>query len=175
MASPMVAYATCVSGEDLLSDPLKRRTESGVISVIVVPNSAEPRPRLSFELLQTVKAFLDSRRPAGVDMIVLGPEYVSIAVIAEIAWLADRLRGDAAAECEKRLNRFLHPVTGGLDGQGWQFGQRPHASDIYPLLAAIDGLDHIRSLELRSEEERPGLLATGTFLVCAGKHEVTLC
>jgi hypothetical protein len=175
MASPMVAYATCVSGEDLLSDPVKRRTESGVISVIVVPNSAEPRPRLSFELLQTVKAFLDSRRPAGVDMIVLGPEYVSIAVIAEIAWLADRLRGDAAAECEKRLNRFLHPVTGGLDGQGWQFGQRPHASDIYPLLAAIDGLDHIRSLELRSEEERPGLLATGTFLVCAGKHEVTLC
>jgi predicted phage baseplate assembly protein len=175
MASPMVANARCVSGEDLPSDPVKRRAESGVISVIVVPNSTEPRPQPSYALLRTVKAFLDERRPLGVDMAVLGPEYVGIAVIAEIAWLADRSPSVAAAECKKRLDRFLHPVTGGLDGQGWQFGQRPHASDIYPLLAAIDGLDHIRSLELRSEEDRPGLLATGTFLVCAGKHEVTLC
>jgi hypothetical protein len=175
MASPMVAYAKGISGEDLLCDPMKRRTESGMVSVIIVPGSAEPRPRPSFELLQTVKAFLDSRRPVAVDMIVLGPEYVRIGVAVEIAWHADKSRADVAAECEKRLNRFLHPVTGGLDGQGWRFGERPHASDIYPLLAAIGGVDHIRSLELRSEEERPGLLTAGTFLVCAGKHEVSLC
>jgi hypothetical protein len=122
-----------------------------------------------------VRAFLDDRRPIGVDLSVLGPEYVGISVIMEITWLADRSSSDAAAECEKRLNCFLHPVTGGSDGQGWRFGQLPHASDIYPLLAGIDGLDHIRSLELRSEEERPGLLEAGNFLVCAGRHEVSLC
>jgi hypothetical protein len=175
MASPMVAYARCITGEDLACAPAKRRMEAGMISVIILPDSVEPQPRPSFDLLRTVKAFLDDRRPIGVDLSVLGPAYVSISVIVEIAWLADRSSNDAAAECEKRLNRFLHPVTGGSDGRGWRFGQRPHASDIYPLLAGINGLDHIRSLELRSEEEHPGLLAAGNFLVCAGQHEVRLC
>jgi hypothetical protein len=175
MASPMVFYAKCITGEDLACAPAKRRTEAGMISVIILPDSVQRRPRPSFDLLRTVKAFLDDRRPIGVDLTVFGPAYVSISVIAEIAWLADGSSNDAAAECEKRLNSFLHPVTGGLDGQGWRFGQRPHASDIYPLLAGIDGLDHIRSLELRSEEEHPGLLAAGNFLVCAGEHEVSLC
>jgi hypothetical protein len=175
MASPMVAYAKCITGEDLACAPAKRRVEAGMISVIILPDSIEPRPRPSFDLLRTVRAFLDDRRPIGVDLSVLGPEYVGISVIMEITWLADRSSSDAAAECEKRLNCFLHPVTGGSDGQGWRFGQLPHASDIYPLLAGIDGLDHIRSLELRSEEERPGLLEAGNFLVCAGRHEVSLC
>jgi hypothetical protein len=175
MASPLVAYARCIPGEDLPRDSMKGQAEPGMIGVIIVPGGTVPRPRPSFDLLQTVKAFLDDRRPTGVDMTVTGPEYVGIAVIMEIAWLADASRAKAIVECETRLNRFLHPLTGGLDGQGWRFGQRPHASDIYPLLAAIDGLDHIRSLELRSEEERPGLLAAGTFLVCAGRHEVSLC
>jgi len=175
MASPLVAHARCIPGEDLPRDSLEGRPEPSMIGVIIVPGKAEPRPRPSFELLRTVKAFLDDRRPIGVDMIVTGPEYVSIAVIMEIAWCADASRAGAIVECETRLNRFLHPLTGGLDGQGWRFGQQPHASDIYPVIAAIGGLDHIRSLELHSEEERPGLLAAGIFLVCAGRHEVSLC
>lgn len=175
MASPMVAYAKCITGENLTCALAKRQTEAGMISVIILPDSAEPQPRPSFDLLWTVKAFLDDRRPIGVDLTVLGPAYVSISVIVKIARLTDRSSSDVVAECEKRLNRFLHPVTGGLDGQGWQFGRRPHASDIYPLLAEIDGLDYIRSLELRSDEEHPGLLAAGNFFICAGQHEVSLC
>ncbi|MGH8685037.1 MAG: putative baseplate assembly protein, partial [Nitrosospira sp.] len=176
-ASPDVAYAKCITTRDLLRDPMERETETGTISLIVVPycDNNEPRPQPTFELVKNVKAFLDFRRPIGVDLIVLGPEYVSIDIQAEIVWAAGHSVADAAAECENRLSRFLHPVTGGLDGRGWQFGQQPHASDIYPLLGAIEGLDHIRALELRSREERPGLLSAGTFLICSGKHQIRLC
>ncbi|SCX85639.1 putative baseplate assembly protein [Nitrosospira sp. Nl5] len=176
-ASSEVAYAKCITARDLLRDPAERETETGAVSLIVVPykghNASRPQP--SFELLKNVKAFLDARRPLGVDLIVLGPEYVSIDIQVEIAWAAGHSVAGAAAECENRLSRFLHPVTGGLDGHGWQFGQEPHASDIYSLLGAIEGLDHIRGLELRSREERPGLLSAGTFLICSGKHEIRLC
>lgn len=176
-ASPDVAYAKCIDARDLLRDPVERETETGAVSLIVVPHgdNNEPRPQPTFELVKNVKAFLDFRRPIGVDLIVLGPEYVSIDIQAEVVWAAGHSAADAAAECEKQLSRFLHPVTGGLDGRGWQLGQQPHASDIYPLLGTIEGLDHIRALELRSREERPGLLSAGTFLICSGEHQIRLC
>jgi predicted phage baseplate assembly protein len=176
-ASPEVAYAHCVAARDLLDDPLEREVKPGVVSVIIVPhaNGKEPCPQPSFELVQNVKTFLDVRRPIGVDVIVLGPEYVTVSAVVEISWMTDHSTAGALAECEKRLTDFLHPLTGGPDGHGWQFGQQPHASDLYPLLGAIEGLDYIRALELRSDEERPGLLSTGTFLICSGKHEIRLC
>lgn len=176
-ASPEVAYARCVAACDLLEDPLERGVRPGVVSVIIVPhgNGKEPRPQPSFELVKNVKAFLDPRQPIGVDLIVLGPEYVTINAVVEISWKADHSAAGALVECEKRLTDFLHPLTGGPEGNGWQFGERPHASDLYPLLGAIEGLDYIHTLELRSDEERPGLLSTGTFLICSGRHEIRLC
>jgi predicted phage baseplate assembly protein len=174
-ASPEVAYAKCVSTRDLLCDPVQREARPGVVSVIIVPHSSEPYPQPSYNLVRVIKAFLDARRPIGVDLIVLGPEYVSVGVVAEIAWAPGSSAVGAVAECEKRLCDFLHPLTGGPDGCGWRFGQLPHASDIYSSLGAMEGLDHIRTLKLQSEEKRPGLLLAKTFLVCSGKHEVRLC
>ena len=175
-ASPQVVYAKCIAAQDVVCDPLGG-IKPGVVSVIIVPrgNCKELRLQPSFELVRNVKAFLDARRPTGVDLVVAGPEYVAINAVVEISWKADHSMGGAVLECEKRLTEFLHPLTGGSDGEGWQFGQMPHASDIYPLLGTIEGLDYIRTLELRSEEERPGLLSAETFLICSGKHEIRLC
>jgi predicted phage baseplate assembly protein len=176
MAAPEVAAATCAATRDLLDHTRPdNETRPGMVSVIIVPYDKAIRPQPSFELLRNVKAFLDARRPVAVDLVVLGPEYVSINVIAEIAWSADYSLAGGLEECERRLERFLHPVTGGLDKQGWQFGTLPHASDFYPVLGDAEGLDHILGLELRYEEDRPGLSATRDFLVCSGKHEIRIC
>lgn len=175
-ASPEIASATCVATHDLIRVPeLDNETMPGVVSVIVVPYSNEPRPQPSFQLLRNVKAFLDSRRPVSVDLIAVGPEYVSTDVVVVAVWKAGYSKANAVVECEKRLDDFLHPVTGGPDGQGWQFGQLPHTSDIYPVLGDIEGLDHIPSLELRHKEDRPGLLDTRMFLICPGQHEIRIC
>src|SRR5262249_39074901 len=52
------------------------------------------------------------------------------------------------------IERFLHPLTGGPDGEGWDFGRLPHASDLYPLLSAICGVGYIGSLKILAT--RPG-------------------
>jgi hypothetical protein len=181
-ASPEVARAKCIPSCDMQGS-LGPETRLGSVCVIVVPKSSEARsglhdemrPQPSFELLKNVKEFLDRRRPIGVDLTMLGPEYVGVGIMAELAWAPDRSTSGAVGEIEKRLNHFLHPVNGGPDGLGWQFGQRPHASDFYPLLSAIEGLDYIRILELRFDEERPGLLVSGAFLICPCKHEIHIC
>jgi hypothetical protein len=187
-ASPEVARAKCVPACDVKSNPdnsedLLPEARLGSVCVIVVPsNGGAPsegndadRPQPSFELLKNIKEFLDCRRPIGVGLTLLGPEYISAGVTAELVWTPDRSSSGAQTEIEKQLNSFLHPTTGGPDGLGWEFGQRPHASDFYPLLGAIEGLDYILSLELRFEEGRPGLLASGAFLICPGTHEIRLC
>jgi hypothetical protein len=175
-ASPEIAYATCAPTRDLVRVPeLDNETIPGIVSVIIVPYSSKPRPQPSLELLRNVKAFLDSRRPVSMDLVVIGPEYVRTDVVADIAWKSDYSKTNAVVECKKRLDRFLHSVTGGAEENGWRFGQLPHASDIYPVLAGIEGLDDIRSLELRHEEDRPGLLSTRMFLICPGEHEIRIC
>jgi hypothetical protein len=58
--------------------------------------------------------------------------------------VADRVRAT--------LERFLHPLRGGPDGQGRAFGGRPRDSDLTALVEAVDDVDHVRSL---STAQRP--------------------
>jgi hypothetical protein len=51
------------------------------------------------------------------------------------------------------LERFLHPLTGGPDGQGWAFGRKPHGSDLSALIEAVEGVDHVRALTVRLQPE----------------------
>ncbi|MCA9636756.1 MAG: hypothetical protein KC420_12075, partial [Myxococcales bacterium] len=81
------------------------------------------------------------------------------------------------------IRRFLHPLTGGELGEGWDFGRIPRRSHLYRLITAIDGVSHIRDLELitdpplpadteaLSEELRRAL--TGA-LIYSGDHEIVL-
>jgi hypothetical protein len=78
------------------------------------------------------------------------------------------------SEVAQTLARFLHPLTGGLDRNGWDFGRKPHPSDLYALLEAVPGVDHLRSLQVSESEERPGALASGRFLVYSGIHDIRL-
>jgi hypothetical protein len=68
----------------------------------------------------------------------------------------------------------LHPLTGGLDEKGWDFGREPHTSDFYALLEAIPGVDYIRTLDFKETEDLPGTKQTGRFLVYSGKHNISL-
>jgi hypothetical protein len=70
----------------------------------------------------------------------------------------------------ERLEKFLHPLTGGLEGKGWAFGRKPYRSDLLALLEGTPGVDHLRSLSVTEKGEvRPG-----RFLVFSGNHEITM-
>ncbi|WHZ26363.1 MAG: hypothetical protein OJF51_001158 [Nitrospira sp.] len=43
----------------------------------------------------------------------------------------------------KILRQFMHPLSGGRDGQGWPFGRNVYVSDIYELLDASPGVDFV--------------------------------
>ena len=174
LASPAVAKAKCYPNCDLAVDPAGSSPQPGVVSLIIIPHSEALRPLPELHLLHRVRDFLHARRVPDTELVILAPEYVSATVHAVVVAATAPTAADIVAQCDQALGRYLHPLTGGPGGRGWEFGQRPYESDLYALLESIRGLDYVQSLSLSLEEERPGLLASGLFLICAGEHSIRL-
>jgi predicted phage baseplate assembly protein len=174
LASPEVARSHCVPLRDLAIDPLGDQSRPGVTSLIIVPRSSDDRPSPTQELLERVQHHLRDRSAAGAAVRVVGPLYVRVDVRAEVA--VESLDGASSVESavEARLREFLHPLSGGLDGSGWDFGRAPHHSDVLALIEDVSGVDHVRFLEVTEIEDVPLARQTDRFLVYSGKHRVDL-
>jgi hypothetical protein len=168
-ASPEVARAFCVAGRDLaVAVPVETReleTQPGVITIIVVPQSTQPAPQPSLDLLATVKAHLDARRSPTGRLVVVGPTYTRVSVRLQIIPVPGSSPDGVARECRQRIGEFLHPLTGGSDGGGWTLGRQPHRSDFYGLLDTVDGVDFIRALSISIDVPpcMPIMVAAGTI------------
>lgn len=144
----------------------------------IAPFSQEAEPQPSAETMRRVRSYLVERAPASVAsrIRVTGVRYTRVSVRAEVV----PQQADQAAQVEARvrenLNRFLHPLTGGIDGQGWEFGQAAHLSQIAYVIEATAGVDYAAEVMLMNEghlyEELISVQADG--LVAAGNHELTL-
>jgi hypothetical protein len=170
-ASPEVARAKCVPLHNLIVNPVitsQTPITPGVLSVIIVPNSNAPNPSPSLQLINRVQSYLDRRRLPNADLVVVGPEYVRVDVTTEIALVSLDSATSVAVSVRQTLDRFLHPLTGGLDGNGWDFGREPYKSDLYALLEAIPGVDYIRSLSISPIPDNT------QFLVYSGNHTINL-
>lgn len=181
LASPAVARAKCVPLLALQNDPLAEQNPAdktpkapGQVSVIIVPDSTDAKPVPSLELLDRVQRHLEAHSLPTATVAAVGPLYVSVNVTVEIVLASPEGGSTITQAIERRLNNFLHPLTGGLEGTGWTFGRLPHQSDFYALIGAIPGVDRVRTLHVTDIEDIPGSKATGRFLVYSGTHKITL-
>jgi len=174
LASQEVVRSRCVPLRDLLADPLGDAPQAGVVSVIIVPRTGDAKPLPTLELIARVSDYLMARAPATASVIVVGPLYVRVDVTAEIALSAADGASAVGRAVHDRLDAFLHPLTGGLSGDGWDFGRAPHRSDFFSLIESVPGVDHVRYLQLAEIEDQPGVRATGRFLVFSGEHQIDL-
>ncbi|HXZ10722.1 MAG TPA: putative baseplate assembly protein [Paraburkholderia sp.] len=169
-ASPEVALAAALCADELQPDVPGVQPSPGRVGVSLVPHSEAREPQPSVALLRVVKRYLDERRPAGVELILFGPSYLRVGVSATLMLESGVQAARVIAQCAQCLDRFLHPLTGGANGRGWRFGERPHASDFHHVLAEVDGLDHVQSLRLNFEEAAADAPGARCVLVCAGAH-----
>jgi hypothetical protein len=162
LASPAVARARSVR--------FYEKDGVGKVKLVIVPGSSDPKPVPSLELKSRVQEYIDERKSPLAQLAVEGPKYVEVNVTADIAATSLEGANELKLVVLEQLNRFLHPLTGGFDGEGWSFGRRPHDSDLYYLIEGIPGVDHIIDLKMglsgniESESEQ--------HLIASGKHEV---
>ena len=113
--------------------------QPGWVSLVLVPQSRDPRPIPSQELRRRVQDYLKARAPIGIGrrLRLVDPDYEDVAVMADVTV---RDAGEASAveaRLRERLDRFLHALDGGSDGTGWPFGATLYLSGVARLLAAI--------------------------------------
>jgi predicted phage baseplate assembly protein len=152
-AAGEVAKSRCLAltKADFLTEENRQGTDSGWITVIIVPQGEEDQPLPTENLLGTVKDFLTARSLAtlGNRLDVIGPRYVPIDVTAE--FIPRRI--EEAKTVEKRvfdnLRAFLHPLSGGPDGKGWEFGRAIYLSEVAAVVQGTEGVDRVRNLTIR--------------------------
>jgi len=180
-ASPRVGRVVCVAGDD-----------GQAVRVHLVPKVPNADRRLALdelvpdeELLAEVAAYLDDRRLVGTSVHLLPASFRGIGVVADLqaTMLADPQRVEQDAV--HALYTYINPVMGGSPsgpGPGWRFGQTLNLGELYGILNAIDGVDHVKILRvyetnLETGEQSPQaagnqILLEPTELVASATHIV---
>lgn len=145
-ASTTLARARCVPD----------KSHRGAVTLVVVPKAEteELTRRLvpSNEVLRYVKRYLDERRLVGTVLNVIKPRYqdlsLKVTLLRRTIGTSDRVRG----EIEQKLRRYLHPLVGGRDGHGWDFGRAVLKTELIHVIEEVPGVEGVDNLDITDEE-----------------------
>lgn len=174
-AARKVAKVRCLSNINR-----EGKREIGWVTVIIVPDDKTPEPKPSFELKKIVRQYLEAHCTNTLSNVkhihVDGPSYTEISVSVDVFVTSIDEASQVEREVMRKLDAFFHPLTGGPEEIGWDFGRDVSASDIYTLLEDIEGVDHVENLKFRDN----GMTYKETveigqdFLVANGKHTINI-
>lgn len=159
---------------------------AGQIYLLLVPTVNRPERRIpeeqlriDDELRQSVQRYLDEYRLLTVRIDIREPQYIWVRVGLSVSSQADADPERIHEDVERVLYRFLNPVTGGPDGEGWPFGRDLYPSDIYSSLQQVRGIEYVKSLTLYQvfadddRDEIDGALPVPAHgLIASAEHEI---
>ena len=106
-----------------------------------------------------------------------GPKYTVVTVYARLALARGADRSAVAARAAVALREFLHPLSGGPQGNGWPIGRSVYRSEILALLDAIETVEHVADLSLTADEDTPAqcgdIAICPKGLVTSGEHRIS--
>lgn len=127
----------------------------GQVYVLVIPNTRFPAGyhqaaelQMDQEEIDTITDYLDERRLLTTRLNVRAPAYRWVSIKVSLGALPGYDEGRVEQTVLERLYRFLNPLTGGADGQGWLFGRDLFVSDVYQALQGLVGVAFIRNVDL---------------------------
>jgi predicted phage baseplate assembly protein len=179
-AAPGVARARCLPPE----------TAGAPVRLLIVPRVEVPPEDLQLSdlalsegLERQIKGFLDERRLLTTRVVTDVPSYQGITVTAEVH-AAPTVRAEKVrTEAESALYRFINPITGGPDGQGWPFDLDLSIGDVFSVLRAVPGVlraetVHIFLADLKGdvapEEARQRVRLSSEALFMSVRHRVVV-
>lgn len=156
------------------SNPYQGVTTAGKVELIVVPQTLDPQPTPSLSLLERVERYIRDRCSPAVDLHLTEADWVEVTIRANLVPISLEKVDEIKQAATDTLITFLHPLTGGRQGRGWDFGRRPHESDLYAVLEKVDGVDYVASLSIDSPslEQLPDN-RRNRFLIYSGAHQIT--
>jgi predicted phage baseplate assembly protein len=115
----------------------------GVVSVMALPDRAgfePPYPRVDRPFIEAVTNYLDARRPLGTEMVVIGCEYVPLALTVGV----NHPPGEGPrvlAAVQSALKKFLFALRpGGPAGDGWPLGGTVRRRELEIVVSRVAGV-----------------------------------
>jgi baseplate J-like protein len=130
----------------------------GVVTVIVVPETEAPNPLPNETTLRAVCAWLDAHRLLTAELYVSPPRYRKVRIEADVVVAPAFDLAAVKADLAQRLTDYLNPLTGGKDGNGWEFGGDVYFSDIAQRIVTAPGVERLdpNALLIWVDEDRFG-------------------
>ncbi len=162
------------------------------LKIIIIPNEIVKEPIPSVMLLKLVEEYINKYRLNLVlsrNIEVIEPVYKAISIEANIVPIDFEQAVPLTKSIKTILDEHFHPLTGGADEIGWDFGRNVYLSDIYVLLEGIEGVDYVESLKLKAKKiDENGVMIdeiaeddTISFIevpeysvVSSGEHDITM-
>lgn len=149
-ASPNVAKVKCMPTQD----PSLQFTP-GWVTLIIVPESDDPKPLPTQQLISEIETYLFERTstyltvsPSQVNLI--GPRYIQVGVQAGVTFTSIREAKTIEGRIIDNLTQFFHPLHGGPEKKGWDFGRNVYISKVYEVIENTDGVDYVYELCLNA-------------------------
>ncbi len=123
------------------ADPYE--SETIWVAIQAADEADQPYPRA--DLLSDIQRNLQSKALLTIQhrIRVIGPDYVSIHVALRLIFAPEANGARVRRRVERQLRVFLNPLTGGMTGEGWNFGQTLHTWQVHHDVAHLDGVTHV--------------------------------
>ena len=149
-ASPNVAKVKCMPTQDP-----SLQFKPGWVTLIIVPESEDPKPLPTQQLISEIETYLFERTstyltafPSQINLI--GPRYIRVGVQAGVTFTSIREAKTIEGKIIDNLKQFFHPLHGGPEKKGWDFGRNVYISKVYEVIENTDGVDYVDELCLNA-------------------------
>jgi predicted phage baseplate assembly protein len=112
----------------------------GVVTVLVVAESRDPKPILREETRLRVERYLNEHRLIATEIHVAPARFRRVEIEARVVARPDADSGRVQRELTERLLAYFHPLTGGDQHDGWEFGRAIFFSETYRQILTLDGV-----------------------------------
>ncbi len=150
-ASPKVVKVKCLPTTDI-----SLQNQPGWVTLIIVPESDDPKPVPSQQLISEIESYIFERtstylasypsHPSQINLI--GPGYLKVWVEASVQLVSISEAKTIEGRIIDTLNQFFHPLYGGPEKKGWDFGRNVYISEVYAAIENTDGVDYVETLNL---------------------------
>jgi predicted phage baseplate assembly protein len=139
-ASFQVARAKCL--------PAKGVAGAGKVTLIIVPESDDPKPLPAQGLIRQVYQHIRAAMIPTADLTIQPPKYVVVSVTAIVYPEEDEQADLVRGLVEQHLRDFFHPLRGGPEGKGWEFGRDVYISEVCKIIEDIPGVHHAEEVAI---------------------------
>lgn len=180
-AAREIETVRCRAGKDETGDV-------GKVTLLVVPDVDTRKPVPSETLITQVEAEIQQKAPHAVvgdgsKLTVRCPSYIEVSVSASVETTGTHSVTDVQDATESALEAFLHPLSGGPTGEGWEIGSAPAPPTMTTHLEGLDPVTRVTNITVRYAENGTETILTGDeaapivpldVLIYSGRHDVTV-